>query len=389
MYKHLSKNNKLLVISDTGIVKTEDGCIAFGPVVIELNSLLQEFDEITWIGFLKKNQISNKSYIKVTNKKIKIITLKDVGGKSILSKSKIIFYYPIMIFVILKEILKNDKIHTRAPSNPAIIAVFLSFFFRRKNFWHKYAGSWIDKTSTFYDFQRKILKRLPKNSVVTINGNFSNKKNIISFENPCINEDDRKLGLKILENKRLDTKINFCFVGGLTDQKGVDVLLEAFLEINSNRIGTIHFVGDGDKKEEYLNLAEKLKYKTNFHGFLDKNSIKEIYSKCHFLILPSKSEGFPKVVGEAMNFGCVPIVSDVSCINQYITHKKNGFLLFPIEVNQLKENIVNSINLDMMIYKYMIESNYKLSKKFTYLYYNKRIITEIFKKELIVRKNFK
>ena len=178
MYKHLSKNNKLLVISDTGIVKTNEGFIAFGPVVIELNSLLQEFDEITWIGFLKKNQISNKSYIKVTNKKIKIITLKDVGGKSILSKSKIIFYYPIMIFVILKEILKNDKIHTRAPSNPAIIAVFLSFFFRRKKFWHKYAGSWIDKTSTFYAFQRKILKRLPKNSVVTINGNFSNKKNM-------------------------------------------------------------------------------------------------------------------------------------------------------------------------------------------------------------------
>ena len=378
MYKHLSKNNKLLVISDTGIVKNTEGFKAFGPVVIELKYLLEEFDEITWIGFHKKNQLSNKSYIAVNNTKINIILLKNVGGKSILNKLKIIFYYPIMFFVILKEILKNDKIHTRAPSNPAIIAVLLSVFFKRKKFWHKYAGSWIDKTSAFYAFQRKILKRLPKNSVVTINGDFSNKSNIISFENPCINEDDRKKGLKIVENKRLDNKVNFCFVGGLTDEKGVDKILHAFLEINSNRIGTIHFVGDGKKKEEYLNLAKKLKYNTSFHGFLNKDLIKEVYSNSHFLILPSKSEGFPKVVGEAMNFGCVPIVSDVSCINQYITHKKNGFLLFPVGVSQLKENIINCLDLDSMIYKYMIESNYKLAKKFTYLYYNKRIITEIF-----------
>ena len=44
-------------------------------------------------------------------------------------------------------------------------------------------------------------------------------------------------------------------------------------------------------------------------------------------VLPSYSEGFPKVIAEAMNFGCIPIVSDISCIRQYIINGKNGFLI--------------------------------------------------------------
>ena len=66
-----------------------------------------------------------------------------------------------------------------------------------------------------------------------------------------------------------------------------------------------------------------------------------IYSKCDFIILPSKSEGFPKVIGEAMNYGCIPIVSDVSCISQYIQNGVNGFLIKPITSKEIyKKNTI-------------------------------------------------
>ncbi|MFQ3181106.1 MAG: hypothetical protein ACI9Z4_000697 [Polaribacter sp.] len=84
MCKHISKNNKLLVVSDTGVAITNNGTLkAFGSVVIELKHLLLEFDEITWIGFHKQKQLHNKSYIAVSHKKIKTTLSEDLGGKTI------------------------------------------------------------------------------------------------------------------------------------------------------------------------------------------------------------------------------------------------------------------------------------------------------------------
>ena len=43
-----------------------------------------------------------------------------------------------------------------------------------------------------------------------------------------------------------------------------------------------------------------------------------------------------------MNFGCLPIVSDVSCIDQYIKNDYNGFLINPIAIENLKSMIEKS-----------------------------------------------
>ena len=65
--------------------------------------------------------------------------------------------------------------------------------------------------------------------------------------------------------------------------------------------------------------------KIEFLGEVNKSSLNKIYEKCHILVLPSKSEGFPKVIAEAGAFGCVPVVSKVGSINHYI-NSNNGYL---------------------------------------------------------------
>ena len=42
--------------------------------------------------------------------------------------------------------------------------------------------------------------------------------------------------------------------------------------------------------------------------------LKEVYKAAHFFMLASQSEGWPKAVAEAMFFGCIPIVTSVSCV---------------------------------------------------------------------------
>ncbi|MFT5214728.1 MAG: glycosyltransferase involved in cell wall biosynthesis [Patiriisocius sp.] len=379
MFKNIPKYKKLLVISDTGILRTANGFKAFGPVVKELEYLLELFDEITWIGFEKLSQKENASYIDISSNKITPILIKDVGGNTLKAKLNILRLYPSMFILIRKEVKRHKFIHSRAPSNPAVIAMFLSFFFRNKKFWHKYAGTWIDNASFFYKVQRKFLKKLKNNSIITINGNFSDKKNIISFENPCLDMEDRALGKKIIKTKKIQDKIVFCFVGLLNTHKGVDKILEAFIQIdNYKKIDTLHFVGNGVNKIIFEKLSRNIKFNVVFHGFLPKNEIKMIYEKSHFILLPSKSEGFPKVIGEAMNYGCIPIVSDISCIGEYIKDNTNGYLLNPNTIEVLKIKISEAICLNKEVFTEWINYNYLIAEKFTYTYYNKRIEIEIF-----------
>jgi glycosyltransferase involved in cell wall biosynthesis len=87
--------------------------------------------------------------------------------------------------------------------------------------------------------------------------------------------------------------------------------------------------------------------------------------------LPSSSEGFPKVVAEGAAFGCIPLVTDVSSIAQYIHDGENGFLLkdnmVPTIITKINQ-IVNSLDL-----KSISMSSITISTKFTYEYFNNRV----------------
>lgn len=380
MFRNIQKNRKLLIISDTGMFQKNGRFFAFGPVVKEVEYFLEEFDTVTWIGYNKPNEEKNKSFIQCNNKRLNYIFFPSLGGKGWLNKLYTLSRYPIMFLKILIILFKHDKIHSRAPSHPAFITMLLSYFFKRKSFWFKYAGSWIDNASPFYEFQRKVLNKLGDNSKITVNGKWNHKKlNILAFENPCLNSKDRIHGKKIISEKLIQSPANFCFVGALNSHKGVYKILEALKGLNkANSINEFHFVGDGPHRKEFEKIANTLQLNIFFHGFLAKDAIRNIYSISDFIILPSKSEGFPKVIGEAMNFGCIPIVSDVSCVSQYIKNGVNGFLINPITSDEVLINISRALDLEKKEKVEIIKNNFKLAEKFTYSYYNNRIVNEIF-----------
>ncbi len=379
MPKHLSKNNRLLVVSDTGMVQKNGKMYAFGPVVKELQEMLKLFETITWIGFNRSDQLKNASYIEISSKNIKTIALSRVGGKSVVDKMNIIASYPKMWSIIHLEIKKHQFIHSRAPSNPAYITMLLSKKYPSKQFWFKYAGNWIEKTSFFYDLQRKKLKKLASNCTITVNGTWENQpSNIVAFENPCLTLAEREEGLKTTNAKNYKKPFTFCFVGRLDELKGMQLILNSFGSLKSlEKVEQIHFIGDGPKKEFYELKCKQLGLPVTFHGFINRQEVFKIYKQSHFIVLPSKSEGFPKVIAEAMNYGCIPIVSDVSCIGQYI-NTMNGYIINPLTTGRLAELINLVIN----------ETENDLKKKamqcqldtahFTYDHYTNRIQNDIF-----------
>ena len=97
-----------------------------------------------------------------------------------------------------------------------------------------------------------------------------------------------------------------------------------------------------DKTGSFLqeNKRSTLKIKINFLGWISRIKLNKIYEKSHILILPTQSEGFPKVIDEAASYGCIPMVTNISPINQYIEHGNNGLLLDNPSINNIQDCIL-------------------------------------------------
>jgi len=109
-------------------------------------------------------------------------------------------------------------------------------------------------------------------------------------------------------------EIKLLFVGRLSYEKNVDILLSAFNMIeegveNSKKLKLI-IVGDGPQKK-YLEDMSKFSKNIEFTGTKSKNELKLLYKTCDMLILPSRFEVFPLVVLEAMSYGLPVIVTPV------------------------------------------------------------------------------
>jgi glycosyltransferase involved in cell wall biosynthesis len=211
--------------------------------------------------------------------------------------------------------------------------MFLSVIFRSKIWWHKYAGNWNQNNPPiFYGIQRKFLKKLTHTNV-TINGFWHNQEShCISFENPCLSNEQIQNGKQIFKLKKFTAPYNFVFIGRLEDEKGVRLILETFRKIDAHFIYSLVIIGDGPKRLDYERIGSNQEY-VQFLGGLSNKSIHEILITADFILLPSvASEGFPKVIAEAACYGVIPIVSDVGSITHYI-NEDNGFVCNTYNIN--------------------------------------------------------
>lgn len=371
---------KLLIISHTEHYQQPDGTIVgWGPTVSEINHLVDDFEEIYHIAFLHPENPPPSS-IAYTNSNIHFVPLKPVGGKGIGNKLQIITHIPQIIKTLRKTLKKVDVFQLRTPTGMGVFLIPYLNLFSTKKGWYKYAGNWTQENPPLgYALQRWMLKKQSRK--VTINGNWPQQpQHCLTFENPCLTEKERVVGLQISNSKTFQPPFTFCFVGRLEDAKGVQRIINAFGNLdNLEKVAKIHFIGDGEKMTSYKQQSEALILPAKFHGFMNRAELFKIYKESHFILLPSDSEGFPKVIAEGMNYGCVPIVSDISSIGQYI-NEENGYLLDPAKESDLKRCLIIALNgSSPELQKKSINCHY-IAAKFTFVHYRSKVQTHIIDK---------
>lgn len=371
----------LTIISHTEHYKQPDGTIVgLGSTVTEINQLLDIFDSIIHVAMLHDTSAPPSSLPYVSDR-ITFVAIPALGGPNVSDKLSILWKIPSVLKTVKSAISKTDYFQFRAPTGIGVFVIPYLVFLSKKKGWFKYAGNWKQKSAPLaYRFQRWILKNQSRK--VTINGIWDDQpKQCLSFENPCLTREELELGHKVIQLKQIkDGAIDFCFVGRLEDEKGVGILINAFIALTTedkSKIHTIHIVGDGKSMSAYKRRVKDSELNFRFHGFLARHEVHKIYELSHCIILPSANEGFPKVISEAMNYGCLPIVSDISSLSHYIKNEVNGFLIYPITSENLHVKIKKVLNLTPSEYAQMITSQINERNKFTYSYYNNRITNEI------------
>ena len=125
-------------------------------------------------------------------------------------------------------------------------------------------------------------------------------------------------------------------------QKGQDLLIEV-LNLPHWRVRNLRvtLVGNGPNERSLRRMVETFKLSSiNFAGFV--NDIEEVWSMHHALVLPSRFEGMPLALVEAMLCGRTCVVTDVAGRHELVRDNVNGFLAKAPTVELLDEAMIRA-----------------------------------------------
>ncbi|MFD2909747.1 glycosyltransferase family 4 protein [Flavobacterium ardleyense] len=343
--------NKLVVVSAAPLILKNEKYFLYSPYEKEMQLWAKHSDAIQ---FCCPVWTADKSLLiaPVSFPTLNPIVLEDFDTTYASSIIKAIPFVFINTFRIYKAMAQADHIHLRCPGNMSLLGTLVQIAFPKKKKTAKYAGNWDPKSIQpwSYRLQKWIVSNtfLTKNMQALVYGEWPNQtKNIKPFFTATYSQQESK-DLEFRSKKpELKDEIKCLFVGTLS--KGKQPIYAIQLVEKLSKLGkkvSLDVYGEGilrNEIEAYIKTHELTDIVT-LKGNQTKENIKEAYQKSHFLILPSKSEGWPKSVAEAMFWGCVPVVTPVSCVPYMLDAGKRGLLLteeIQKDTNALEELIGN------------------------------------------------
>ena len=337
---------KLAIVTNTVHYEYNDKYYTHGPYIREIN-IWENFSNSLIIVAPTKKSAPPALDLPYKSDKINIISLNSfnlLGFKNII---KTIFLMPLFFLKIYQAFSKAEHIHLRCPCNFGLIGSVVQIFFPKKNKTAKYAGNWDWNSNQpwSYRLQQRILRNtmITKNMTVLVYGDWPDKtKNTKSFFTASYSEKDRM----VIPKRMIKPTIHLLFAGNLSKGKNPIIALHVLNKlIKQGHDARLVFCGEGN---ELYNLKtyiknNNLEKNVEILGSIDPECMKKEYQRAHFLIFASNSEGWPKVVAEAMWWGCIPITTKVSCIPEMLGYGQRGILVNP-NSDEIAERILDLKN---------------------------------------------
>lgn len=329
---------KLVIVSSAPFIYKNSSAYGYSPYVNELAIWQKYVDEVsfccpTW------NHENGLLISKFPSKIDKQFELVDFNLNSISNGFKAFFYSFYNLFVLYQAMKNANHIHLRCPGNMGLLGSVVQLLFPKIPKTAKYAGNWDPKSKQpwTYSLQKWIISNsfLTRNMQVLVYGEWENTtKNIKPFFTATYSEAD----IEAVLPRNWSQTIHFVFVGTLVKGKNplyAIQMVERLYHLRHKVQLTIYGEGVLRSVLEHYIKANQLEGIVHLASNQPKETVKQAYQTSHFVLLPSDSEGWPKVIAEGMFWGCVPLATKVSCVPYMLDYGKRGIVL---EMNLEKDS---------------------------------------------------
>jgi glycosyltransferase involved in cell wall biosynthesis len=147
------------------------------------------------------------------------------------------------------------------------------------------------------------------------------------------------------KNTRIGKIARILFVGRLSNQKNVPLLLRALAQLKSSIPISVRIVGEGEERKRIEQLIRQLGLsgRVRLVGAKHGVALQKEYMNADIFVLSSRFETFGVVILEAMASGVPVVATDIPGVRSIISHRQNG-LLCAQEVTSLANTIQLAIN---------------------------------------------
>lgn len=177
---------------------------------------------------------------------------------------------------------------------------------------------------------------------------------------------EKKVAVELRSVESESQEIKLLFVGTLTMNKRPLETIETLESLIAKGVrASLDMIGDGAQRAELEKYVQSkgLQNVVRFQGKQNQDDVIGFFRSAHFLVFLSQSEGWPKVVAEAMWWGCLPITTSVSCVSQMVGNMERGILIEP-DPEIVADKIMDLID-NPVLYQKMCQSAMDWSREYT------------------------
>ncbi|MEI8085626.1 MAG: glycosyltransferase [Paludibacter sp.] len=143
------------------------------------------------------------------------------------------------------------------------------------------------------------------------------------------------------EKSKEKEHFTFGYIGTHIPAKGVNLLIEAFKQIEVPATLKIYGRLNGQSSNALMQLASTSKNKIEFAGeYVNENLANQVFSKVDCIVVPSIwVENSPLVISEAQSCKIPVITANIGGMNEYVQHMVNGLVFEHQNINSLAEQM--------------------------------------------------
>jgi glycosyltransferase involved in cell wall biosynthesis len=143
------------------------------------------------------------------------------------------------------------------------------------------------------------------------------------------------------------TENRILFVGRVTGEKQIDVLIQAVALLDAELDARVEIVGGGDQRRNLEQLVESLGLSDRFifTGYVTDEELRQAYSRATVFAMPSIAELQSIATMEAMASGLPVVAANAMALPHLVHDAENGFLFEPGNAQDLADKITRVLRL--------------------------------------------